>query len=80
MTLYEYYLIYPEGDVLEIYEEIPISAIVNIYGKVLARHSLNSKTLCYYVKKKQNKEMRGINQTFYTLEQLSLDELNGEYL
>lgn len=80
MTLYEYYLIYPEGDVLEIYEEIPVSSIVNICGKVLAKHSLNSKTLCYYVAKRQSKETRGINQTFYTLEQLSLDKLNGEYL
>ena len=80
MTLYEYYLTYPEGDVVKLNNEIPVSSIVNIYGEVLAKHSLNSKTLCYYVAKKQSKETRGINQTFYTLEQLSLDELNGEYL
>ena len=80
MTLYEYYLIYPEGDVVKLNNEIPVSSIVNICGKVLAKHSLNSKTLCYYVTKKQNREMKGINQTFYTLEQLSLNELEHEYL
>lgn len=80
MTLYEYYLIYPEGDIVEINKEIPISAIVNIYGEVLLKHSINANTLCYYVAKKQCKEKNGIHQTFYTLEQLSFNELTGEYL
>lgn len=80
MTIYEYYLIYPEGDIVEINSEIPVSSIVNIYGEVLSKSSLNTKDLCYYVAKKQCKEGKGINQTFYTLEQLSLNVLCGEYL
>ena len=80
MTLYEYYLIYPEGDIVKIDDEVPVSSIINIYGGVLQKHSLNAKTLCYYVVKKQTKEERGIYQTFYILEQLSLNELYGEYL
>ena len=80
MTLYEYYLIYPEGDIVEINHEIPTSSIVNIYGEVLSKNLLNTKTLCYYVAKKQCKEERGIYQTFYTLEQLSLNQLCCEYL
>ncbi|MGP1438405.1 MAG: hypothetical protein ACTTKH_04975 [Treponema sp.] len=80
MTLYEYYLIYPEGDVVEINHEIPTSSIINIYGEVLSKNLLNTNTLCYYVAKKQCKEERGIHQIFYTLEQLSLNQLCGEYL
>lgn len=80
MTLYEYYLIYPEGDVVEVNHEIPISAIFNIYGEELSKNSLNAKTLCYYVARKQIKEEIGIHKTFYTLEQLSLNELEHEYL
>lgn len=80
MTLYEYYLIYPEGDVVELNEEIPTSAILNIYGEIIPEHSLNTETLCYYVAKKQSKEERGIHKIFYTLEQFSLNELTREYL
>ena len=80
MTIYEFYLIYPEGDVVEINNEIHFSSIVNICGEVIPKHLLNTKTLAYYIAKKQSKEERGIHKTFYILEQLSLNELCGEYL
>jgi hypothetical protein len=80
MILYEYYLIYPEGDVVEINNEVPVSSIVNIYGEILSKNSLNNETLSYYIAKKQTREENGIHQTFYTLEQLSINELCGEYL
>ena len=80
MILYEYYLIYPEGDVVEINNEVPVSSIVNIYGEILSKNSLNNETLSYYIAKKQTREEDGIHQTFYTLEQLSINELCGEYL
>ena len=80
MILYEYYLIYPEGDVVEINNEVPVSSIVNIYGEILSKNSLNNETLSYYIAKKQTREENGIYQTFYTLEQLSINELCGEYL
>lgn len=75
MTLYEYYLVYPEGDIQEISHAVHVSSLVDINGNKLATPLPTNKMLAYYVQRKHTREERGIVQVHYILDQLTADEL-----
>lgn len=75
MTLYEYYIIFPEGEKQEILHSLPIGTLIDINGNVLSQRLTTNKIIAYQIASKRTFEERGIVQTVYMLEQLSSDEL-----
>ncbi|UTY28278.1 hypothetical protein [Treponema putidum] len=75
MTLYEYYIIYPDGEKQEISGPVSIGAFLDINGNELPRRLPTNKMIVYQIQGKQTREERGIVQTVYILEQLNAEEL-----
>ncbi len=75
MTLYEYYIIYPDGEKQEISGPVSIGTFLDINGNQLPHQLPTNKMIVYQVQGKQTMEERGIVQTVYILEQLDAEEL-----
>ena len=75
MTLYEYYIIYPDGEKQEISGPVSIGTFLDINGNELPQRLPTNKMIVYQVQGKQTMEERGIVQTVYILEQLDAEEL-----
>lgn len=75
MTLFEYHIVYPEGETREISHQLNTSDIVDINGYPLATPLPTHKMIAYHVCKKRTAENRGLEVTWYFLEQLTATEL-----
>lgn len=75
MTLYEYYMIFPDGEQQEISSPIPAGALVDMNGNMLPARLPTHKMIVYEVAGKRTLEERGLVRIMYILEQLSADEL-----
>ncbi len=75
MTLYEYYIIFPDGEEQEVFKPIPVGGLLDMNGQLLPSRLPSNKMLAYQVVGKRTSETRGIVKTFYTLEQLDAQEL-----
>lgn len=75
MTLYNNYLVYPEGEHQEIFHEIPMNTLVDLNGNPLPLPVRNPRIIAYRVYKVRTLEERGeVNRLFY-LELVSVREL-----
>lgn len=78
MTLYEYYLVFPEGDIQELAGPIPISSFVDMNGKALPLPLPTNRMIAYQVAQKRTVQPEpGILRTYYLLEQLDANELSA---
>lgn len=75
MTLYEYYIIYPDGEKQEIDGPVSAGSFLDINGRILPHQLPTNKMIVYQVQGKRTIEDRGIIRTLYFLEQLSAEEL-----
>lgn len=75
MTLYEFYIVFPDGEVQEITHRLGISDIVDINGNVLTPPLPTNRMLAYHVSGMRTSEERGLVITKYMLEQFNSQEL-----
>jgi hypothetical protein len=75
MTLYENWVVFPDGENREITHCIGIGDIVDINGYPLSLPLPTNRMIAYHVAGKRMAEERGIVTTKYYLEQLNADEL-----
>jgi len=75
MQLYEYYIVFPEGDTQEIQGRIPFNALVDINGNVLSLPLPTNKMIVFKVSGIKTDEKLGLSQTYHFLELLSAKEL-----
>lgn len=75
MTLYEYYMVFPDGDVQEIFGALTIGSLYDMNGNRLTPPLPTHKMIVYQVSGKRTHEERGIIATYYAMEQLDAAEL-----
>jgi hypothetical protein len=75
MFMNEYFIVFPEGDVQEIFGRLPLNEIVDINGQSLPLPLPGIKTIAFRVTKIKVNENRRGNETFHFLELLSAREL-----
>lgn len=75
MTIYEYYMVFPDGEQQEISTPIPAGVLVDMNGNILPARLPTHKMIAYEVAGKRTFEERGFVRTMYMLQQLSADEL-----
>ena len=77
MTLYEYYMVFPDGDMQEIFGSVAVGLLYDMNGNRLTPPLPTNKMIVYEVTGKRTREERGIVATYYTMEQLDAAELRG---
>ena len=77
MTLYEYYMVFPDGDMQEVSDELMVGSLYDINGRRLMPPLPTNKMIVYQVCGKRTREERGIVATYYALEQLDAAELRA---
>lgn len=77
MTLYEYYMVFPDGDAQEIYGALEIGSLYDMNGYRLTPPLPTNKMIVYQVCGKRTCEERGIVRISYTMEQLDAAELRA---
>lgn len=75
MTLYEFHIVYPEGETQEISHQLSPGDIVDINGYPLALPLPTNRMIAYHVSGKRTAERTGLVATWYILEQLNATEL-----
>lgn len=75
MTLYEFHLVFPEGETQEISHQLSPGEIVDVNGQPLNLPLPTNRMLAYHVSRKRTAEETGMIVTWYFLEQLSATEL-----
>ena len=77
MTLTYRYLIYPDGDEIEIDQDLRIDQMVDMNGIPLRLPLRSSKIIAYRVAKIHKRESRGEDNRYYHLELIPTSELQG---
>jgi len=77
MTIYEYYMVFPDGDMQEISGVLAIGSLYDMNGQVLKPPLPTHKMIVYEVVGKRSREERGVVTTYYLMNQLSADELRA---
>ena len=77
MTLYEYYMVFPDGDTQEISGALAIGSLYDMNGNRLTPPLPTNKMIVYQVCGKRTHEERGIVTIYYILEQLDAVELRA---
>lgn len=75
MTLYEFYLVFPEGETQEISHPLQVNGIVDVNGNRLDIPLPTNRMIAYHVGRKRTAEEKGLVVTWYFLEQLNAMEL-----
>jgi len=75
MTLYEFHLVFPDGQTQEITHQLRGSELVDMNGQPLSLPLPTNRMLAYRVSRKRTAEDRGLVVTWYFLEQLSALDL-----
>jgi hypothetical protein len=75
MTLYEYYIVFPDGETQEIDHSLVPGDLVDINGNSLAIPLPTNRMIAYQISGKRTREERGVVATLYRLEQLNAQEL-----
>ncbi len=75
MTLYESYIVFPDGDTQEISHNLNVSALVDVNGIPLPLPLPTKRMIAYNVCRKRVTEERGVVTTRYYLELMSAAEL-----
>lgn len=77
MTLYEYYIGFPEGEMQEIQGALPAGKLIDINGNVLHTPLSTNKIIAYQITGKRTLEENGIIKVIYILNQLTAQELTA---
>ena len=77
MTLYEYYIVFPGGEMQETGGPLPIGELIDINGTVLHQPLPTNKMIAYQIAGKRTLEERGTVKTVYILSQLNAQELTA---
>jgi len=77
MTVYERRLVFPEGEEQEISHRLTLNTIVDHNGFPLPLPLPTVRLLAYQVSGIKTVEERGVETTYYRLEQLNADELRA---
>ena len=77
MILYEYYMVFPDGDIQEIFGTLTVGSLYDMNGNRLMPPLPTNKMIVYPVCGKRTREERGIVATYYALEQLDAAELRA---
>ena len=77
MTLYEYYMVFPDGDMQEISGTLTIGSLYDMNGNRLMPPLPTNRMIVYQVSGKRTREERGIVTIYYTMEQLDAAELRA---
>ncbi|HPO02035.1 hypothetical protein K7J14_00870 [Treponema zuelzerae] len=75
MTLYEFFITYPDGEEAEIQHSLQIGDLIDINGYPLKLPLKTNKMIAYHIAGKRTQEERGVITTRYMLEQLNAFEL-----
>jgi len=75
MQLYEYYIVFPEGDVQEVPGRLPFNTLVDINGNVLPLPLPTNRMIAFKVTGIKTNELRGQTNTYHLLDLLSAEEL-----
>ncbi|MDR1352387.1 MAG: hypothetical protein LBK05_03800 [Treponema sp.] len=75
MFMNDYFVVFPEGDVQEIPEKLPLNSIVDINGRRLGLPLPTSRMIAFRVYRIKVNENRGGNETLHYLELLDAEEL-----
>lgn len=75
MTLYEFHIVFPEGETQEIDHQLCVNDIVDLNGNPLQCPLPTNRMIAYHVARKRTAEDRGLVVTWYFLEQLNAAEL-----
>jgi hypothetical protein len=75
MTVPEYFVVFPEGDIQEIPGRLPLNALVDVNGRILPLPLPTNRMIAFRVYRIRVNENRGIHETFHHLELLSAEEL-----
>jgi len=75
MQLYEYYIVFPEGDVQEVQNRLPFNTLVDVNGNILALPLPTNKMIAFKVAGIKTEEKRGETITYHLLDLLSAEEL-----
>lgn len=76
MTLYEYFLVFPDGQMQEVFYPISVFSFVDMNGRTLSVPLPTNKMIVYQVSQKRTVESDpGIIKVYYVLEQLNANEL-----
>lgn len=77
MTLFEHYVVYPDGDNQEIEADLGIDELVDLNGLRLELPLASPRVIAYRVVKIRHHEERGIYSVYHYLELVSAAELIG---
>ena len=75
MTMYEFHIVFPEGETQEIEHQISVGDIVDVNGIPMTIPLPTNRMIAYHVSRKRTTEERGLVVTWYFLEQLNAMEL-----
>lgn len=75
MTLYENFIVYPEGEVQEIEAPLRIDALVDLNGRPLPLPLPTSRMIAYRVTKIRREENRGEEAAYHYVELVPAAEL-----
>lgn len=71
----EYYIVYPEGDIQEIDWPLTAGQLTDLNGRPLGLPLTTLRQIVYRVYRKQTRTATGIEQVYYSLELVPIDEL-----
>ena len=75
MTIDEYYIVYPEGEIQELEAPLRIDELVDLNGRALPLPLRNPRVIAYRVVKIRHTEERGTHAVFHYTELVPVDEL-----
>jgi len=75
MTLYEFHIVFPEGETQEIEHQLSVGDIVDVNGIRQNFPLPTNRMIAYHISRKRTAEERGLVVTWYFLEQLNATEL-----
>jgi hypothetical protein len=75
MTLYERWLVYPDGETQETEIPLRVNQVVDLNGRPLSLPLANPRVIAYRVYKVRTEESRGLEAWYYYLELVPVEEL-----
>jgi hypothetical protein len=77
MTITEYYIVYPEGEIQELEAPLRIDQIVDLNGRPLPMPLPSPRVIAYRVMKIRQSEDRGMQKIFHYVELIPTRELQS---
>ena len=75
MYMEEFFIVFPEGDTQEVQGRIRINTLVDVNGNPLPLPLPTNRMVVFRVARVQQKESKGLSETYHYLELMSANEL-----